>query len=117
MDEDLTTKTCVPCRGGMPPLGENEAKVLSRQTPGWAVAPQGSNAAHHISRTFKFDNFKEALDFVTKAGAIAEAEGHHPDIEFGWGYATIKSYTHKIDGLHENDFILAAKIDRAAGTG
>jgi 4a-hydroxytetrahydrobiopterin dehydratase len=111
MAEDLTAKTCVPCRGGIPPLSENEAKVFAKQTPGWELASK----AHHISRTFKFDDFKKSLDFVNKVGAIAEAEGHHPDIEFGWGYAKIKTYTHKIDGLHENDFILAAKIDKAAG--
>jgi len=111
MAEDLTAKTCVPCRGGIPPLSEIEARVFARQTPGWELGPK----AHHISRTFKFGDFKESLDFVNKVGAIAEAEGHHPDIEFGWGYAKVKSYTHKIDGLHENDFILAAKIDMAAG--
>jgi 4a-hydroxytetrahydrobiopterin dehydratase len=115
MAEDLSSKTCVPCRGGIPPLGEAEAKVFARQTPAWELAGEDDNKAHHIRRTFKFGDFKEALDFVDKVGAIAEAEGHHPDIEFGWGYATVKTYTHKIDGLHENDFILAAKIDKAAG--
>jgi 4a-hydroxytetrahydrobiopterin dehydratase len=110
MADDLTQKTCVPCRGGIPPLSENEAKVFAKQTPGWDLAPKG----HHISRTFTFPDFKKAMDFVNKVGEIAEAEQHHPDIEFGWGYAKVKTYTHKIDGLHENDFILAAKIDQAA---
>lgn len=109
MAEDLTAKTCVPCRGGIPPLTEDQAKSLAEQTPGWDLAP----AAHHISRTYKFADFKDSLAFVDKVGAIAETEGHHPDIEFGWGYCTIKTFTHKIDGLHENDFILAAKIDKA----
>ena len=110
MSEDLSAKTCVPCRGGIPPLSEDQARSLARQTPDWTLAPN----AHHISRTFKFGDFKDAIAFVNKVGAIAEAEGHHPDIEFGWGYCTIKTFTHKIDGLHENDFILAAKIDNAA---
>lgn len=110
MAEDLTSKTCIPCQGGIPPLTAEQAEIFHRQTPHWTLAAK----AHHISRTFKFDDFKTSLAFVNKIGGIAEAEGHHPDIEFGWGYATIKTYTHKIDGLHENDFILAAKIDKAA---
>jgi 4a-hydroxytetrahydrobiopterin dehydratase len=108
MADDLTAKTCVPCRGGIPPLTEDEAKGLAKQTPDWQLAPK----AHHISRKFTFPDFKTALSFVDKVGALAEDEGHHPDLEFGWGYCTIKTFTHKIDGLHENDFILAAKIDK-----
>lgn len=107
MADDLTTKTCVPCRGGIPPLTEAQAKDFMRQVPAWTLSPD----AHHIHRSFTFPDFKTALDFVDKVGAVAEAEGHHPEIEFGWGHCTVWTYTHKIHGLHENDFILAAKID------
>jgi 4a-hydroxytetrahydrobiopterin dehydratase len=106
----LTEKTCVPCRGGVPPLGEGEAQKFLAQTPGWELRAQGKQ----IERTFKFKNFREALGFVDAVGGLAEEEGHHPDIAFGWGYATISLHTHKIKGLHENDFIMAAKINRLA---
>jgi 4a-hydroxytetrahydrobiopterin dehydratase len=108
MTENLAEKTCVACRGGVPPLDRAEAERLLAQTPEWALKDE----ARRIERTFRFNNFKEAMHFVTKVGELAEAEQHHPDITFGWGYATIVLYTHKIKGLHENDFILAAKIDR-----
>ncbi len=106
----LTEKTCVPCRGGVPPLDQNEAEKLLAQTPGWELLEQGKR----IERTYKLKNFREALAFVDRVGALAEDQGHHPDIRFGWGYATISLHTHKIKGLHENDFIMAAKIDRLA---
>ncbi|MGH6922097.1 MAG: 4a-hydroxytetrahydrobiopterin dehydratase [Geminicoccaceae bacterium] len=106
----LTEKTCVPCRGGVPPLAEDDAESLLAQTPGWALREQG----RQIERTFKLKNFREALGFVDRVGALAEDEGHHPDITFGWGYATISLHTHKIKGLHENDFIMAAKINQLA---
>lgn len=108
MADDLTAKTCVPCRGGIPPLSEADAKGLLMQVPEWTLASK----AHDLSRKFVFPDFKTALAFVDRVGALAEAEGHHPDLEFGWGYCNVKTYTHKIDGLHENDFILAAKIDK-----
>jgi 4a-hydroxytetrahydrobiopterin dehydratase len=79
---------------------------------GRAQAVSRTDAALDIERTFKFANFKEALEFVDQIGALAEAEGHHPDIRFGWGYCTVELYTHKIKGLHQNDFIMAAKIDK-----
>jgi 4a-hydroxytetrahydrobiopterin dehydratase len=104
----LTEKTCVPCRGGVPPLGEEEAGELLSQTSGWDLLEHGKR----IERTYKLKNFREALAFVDRVGALAEDQGHHPDIRFGWGYATISLHTHKIKGLHENDFIMAAKIDR-----
>jgi 4a-hydroxytetrahydrobiopterin dehydratase len=106
----LTEKTCVPCRGGVPPLTESEAKNFLAQTPGWELRER-----KRIERTYKFKNFREALGFVDRVGEVAEQEGHHPDITFGWGYATISLYTHKIKGLHENDFIMAAKINALPG--
>ena len=106
--EQLVTKTCTPCQGGIPPLAPDDAEDHRRQTPAWALLDD----AHRIERTFRFRNFREAMDFVSKVGAIAEEEGHHPDITFGWGYAAVSLQTKKIKGLHENDFIMASKIDR-----
>jgi 4a-hydroxytetrahydrobiopterin dehydratase len=103
----LTEKSCVPCRGGVPPLAEDEAQEFLGQTPDWDL-----REGKRIERTYKFKNFREALSFVDRVGGLAEEEGHHPDITFGWGYATISLHTHKIKGLHENDFIMAAKINR-----
>ena len=102
---DLASKTCVPCRGGTPPLKGEELDDLWRQIPGWEVVEE-----HHLRRRFRFKNFREALDFVNRVGKLAEEQGHHPDVGFGWGYAEVTVYTHKIDGLTESDFILAAKI-------
>ena len=104
---DLASKTCVPCKGGVPPLAGEELARLAREVPQWKVVD-----AHHIVRTFKFPDFNQALAFVNKVGAIAEEQGHHPDILLGWGKAEITTWTHKINGLTESDFILAAKIDR-----
>ncbi len=104
----LTEKVCVPCQGGIPALLCAEASKLLQQIPAWSL----SEACDRISRSFKFDNFLSTLDFVNKVARVAEEEGHHPEISFGWGHAKIEIYTHKIDGLHENDFILAAKIDQ-----
>jgi 4a-hydroxytetrahydrobiopterin dehydratase len=104
----LTEKTCVPCRGGVPPLSTAEARGLLVQTPGWELRENGTR----LERAYKLKNFREARGFVDRVGALAETEGHHPDITFGWGYATISLHTHKIKGLHENDFIMAAKIDQ-----
>ena len=101
---DLASKTCVPCRGGVPPLAGEELAKLSREVPEWKVVE-----GHHITRSFKFPDFKEALAFVNKTGAIAEEQGHHPDIFLTWGKADITTWTHKINGLTESDFILAAK--------
>ena len=112
MADQLSGKVCTPCQGGIPPLSKMEAEVLGRQTPKWELTDEVT----WIRRSFGFGNFVEALDFVNKVGALAETEGHHPDISFGWGYADVSLQTHKIKGLHENDFILAAKID-ALGLG
>ena len=110
MPEDLSSKTCTPCRGGIPPLTAAAAKDYSSQAPGWDL----KDDAHRLERSFKFRNFKEALDFVTRVGELSEREGHHPDISFGWGSATVSWQTKKIKGLHENDFIMAAKTNALA---
>jgi 4a-hydroxytetrahydrobiopterin dehydratase len=103
---DLASKTCVPCRGDTPPLKGEEIESLKRQVPEWEVVEE-----HHLRRRFRFKNFREALGFINGVGGIAEEQGHHPDISFGWGYAEVTVWTHKIDGLTESDFIFAAKVD------
>ena len=108
MTETLAEKTCTPCRGGVPPLTGDQAQRFQAQAPNWELADD----AHRIQRTFRFRNFREALVFVQEVGELAETEGHHPDINFGWGYVTVSLSTKKIKGLHENDFIMATKIDR-----
>lgn len=104
---DLASKTCVPCKGDTPPLRGEEVKDLRRHVPEWEVVE-----GHHLKRTFRFRNFREALGFVVEVGGIAEEQGHHPDIGFGWGYAEVRVWTHKINGLTESDFIFAAKVDQ-----
>lgn len=104
----LHEKTCVPCQGGIPPLTIEEIKPFMQQLHDeWALI-----ADHHIERVFSFDDFQTALNFVNAAGEICEAEDHHADFELSWGRAKVMIWTHKIDGLHESDFILAAKIDK-----
>ncbi len=103
---ELASKTCVPCKGGTPPLEGEEIEELRRQIPEWEVVEE-----HHLRRVFRFKNFREAWGFVNKVGELAEEQGHHPDISFGWGYAEVTVWTHKIDGLTESDFIFAAKVD------
>jgi 4a-hydroxytetrahydrobiopterin dehydratase len=107
MADTLVAKTCTPCKGGIPPLTPAEVRGFQGQVPQWEVR----DVAKRIERTFKFRNFGEALSFVQRVGELAEREGHHPDVCFGWGYATVSLQTKKIKGLHENDFILAAKVD------
>jgi 4a-hydroxytetrahydrobiopterin dehydratase len=104
---DLSNKECVPCKGGVPPLKGDELKKIASQLPEWQVVEE-----HHISRTYKFPDFKTALAFVNRVGDLAETIGHHPDIYFTWGKARIDIWTHKINGLTESDFILGAKIDK-----
>jgi 4a-hydroxytetrahydrobiopterin dehydratase len=104
----LADKSCVPCRGGVPPLSREAAQALLAQTPDWALLDE----ARRIERRFRFGNFRESYAFVREVSELAEAEGHHPDLSFGWGYATVSLQTKKIAGLHENDVIMAAKIDR-----
>jgi 4a-hydroxytetrahydrobiopterin dehydratase len=110
MGSPLAEKTCVPCRGGVPPLSLEAAEELHRQAPDWELLDR----ATRIERTYRFKNFREAFAFVERAAALAEAQFHHPDISFGWGFATVSLRTKKIKGLHENDFIMAAKLDRIA---
>lgn len=102
----LSEKTCVPCRGGIPPLGADEIRPLAAEINDWSVVQN-----HHLERQFQFPDFKEALAFVNVVGALAEEEGHHPDLSLAWGRVGVTIWTHKIDGLTESDFILAAKID------
>lgn len=113
MMESLKERSCTPCRGGVAPLDEDAARRYLADLPDWRLASD----TKRITREFRFRNFAQALAFVNEVGAIAEAEGHHPDISVGWGYAGFSLQTHKIDGLHENDFILAAKIDAVARPG
>ena len=103
---ELANRNCVPCRGDTPPLKGEELEGLRRQVPDWEVVEE-----HHLRRAFKFKNFREALGFVNRVGELAEEQGHHPDISFGWGYAEVTVFTHKIDGLTESDFVFAAKVD------
>jgi 4a-hydroxytetrahydrobiopterin dehydratase len=111
MTATLTEKTCTPCRGGTPPLTVDEAGRYLAQAPDWSLLDE----ATRIERRFRFANFREAFAFVGRAAGLAEAEGHHPDITFGWGYAVVSFQTKKIKGLHDNDFIMAAKLDCIAG--
>ena len=109
---DLSSRSCVPCHGGVPRLEGRELEEFAGQLPGWEVVE-----GHHLRRLYAFQNFAGALAFVNRVGEVAEAEGHHPDINFGWGYCEVTVYTHAIDGLSESDFILAAKIDGLSGGG
>ena len=103
---DLASRECVPCRGGVPPLRGQEIQKLLPELSGWDVV-----AEHHLRKAYTFKNFRQAQDFVNRVSELSEEQGHHPDICFGWGRAEITIWTHKIDGLTESDFILAAKID------
>ncbi len=103
----LAEKRCVPCRGGIPPLTPEEYAPLLAQVAGWQVED-----GRRLVKSFKFKNFKQALEFANRVGELAEAEGHHPDLYVRWGEVRVYWWTHKIGGLHENDFIMAAKTDR-----
>ena len=104
---ELATKECVPCKGGVPPLKGSALEEMQAKLGGnWSVIQE-----HHLEKEFTFKNFKEALAFTNKVGELAEAQNHHPDIYLAWGKARVTIWTHKIDGLTESDFILAAKID------
>jgi len=105
----LADKTCVPCRGGVPPLKGDALNALKQELPDWEVVGE-----HHLHKTFRFPDFQKALDFVNRAGAIAEQQGHHPDILLAWGKAEVTIFTHKIDGLTESDFVLAARINQVS---
>ena len=104
---ELSEKTCVPCRGGVPPLTLEEITQLAAAVNNWTVIEN-----HHVEKQFEFLDFKKALEFVNQVGALAEEQGHHPDFYLAWGKVGISIWTHKIDGLTESDFIFAAKVDR-----
>ncbi len=108
MSDTLYSKHCVPCRGGIPPLAGEELRTLHTELDGgWQVVGE-----HHLHKVFSFPDFVTALEFTNQVGELAESEGHHPDIRLSWGRVEIEIFTHKIDGLTESDFILAARIDR-----
>ena len=107
---DLLSKKCSPCEGGVIPFDISEIHKYQKKVDGWDLV-QNEKKIYFLEKKFTFKNFLEAQDFVNKVGKISEDEGHHPDILFGWGYAKINITTHAIKGLSENDFILAAKID------
>lgn len=104
---ELAEKTCVPCRGGVPPIKGQELAKIRLQVPKWHVSDE-----HHLAREFTFPDFRTALTFVNRVGELAEEQGHHPDILLAWGRVEVTLWTHKIDGLTESDFIMAAKIDK-----
>jgi 4a-hydroxytetrahydrobiopterin dehydratase len=103
----LADQKCVPCRGGVPPLTASERAPLLAQLRGWEVVD-----GHHLTKTYAFPDFVQALSFVNRVGALAEDNGHHPDVYLAWGKVRLDIWTHKIDGLTESDFVLAAKCDR-----
>ncbi|MCA9538933.1 MAG: 4a-hydroxytetrahydrobiopterin dehydratase [Myxococcales bacterium] len=103
----LADRTCAPCRGGVPPLTDEQIAPLAAQLDGWSVVD-----SHHLNKRYDFPDFVRALAFVNQIGALAEEHGHHPDLQLGWGKVVVDLWTHKINGLAEADFVLAAKIDR-----
>tara|TARA_B100000035_G_C20864265_1_gene493241 strand:- start:258 stop:605 length:348 start_codon:yes stop_codon:yes gene_type:complete len=111
MTDDLLHKKCLPCEGGILPFDISEIHKYQKKVDGWNII-KDEKKIFFIEKNFKFKNFIESQNFVIAVGKIAEDEGHHPDINFGWGYAKISITTHAIEGLSENDFILAAKIDQ-----
>jgi 4a-hydroxytetrahydrobiopterin dehydratase len=104
---DLASRQCVPCRGGVPPLAAEQIEPLLAQLSGWSVV-----AGHHLSKSYSFEDFASALAFVNRVGEVAERNGHHPDVALAWGRVRLDLWTHKIDGLSESDFVLAAKCDQ-----
>ena len=106
---ELAKKDCVPCKGGVPPMSADEIEVLLPQLGNeWVVVDD-----HHLEKEYGFPDFREALAFTNRAGELAEAQGHHPDIHLAWGKVKLTIWTHKIDGLTESDFVFAAKADEA----
>ena len=105
---DLAKKTCIPCKGGVPPMkGAKLDDLLEKLKNDWKIIKE-----HHLEKEYSFKNFKEALNFTIKVGELAENQGHHPDIFLAWGKVKLTIWTHKIDGLTESDFIFAAKADK-----
>ena len=107
---NLLKKKCVPCEGGIIPFDISEIHKYQKKVDGWNIIKNEKNI-YLLEKYFKFKNFNKSQNFINEVGKISEAEDHHPDISFGWGYAKINITTHAIEGLSENDFILAAKID------
>ena len=103
---ELAKKDCVPCRGEVPPLDAKQSAEFLKQIDGWTI-----QKGFHLTKEFKFPDFAKALAFVNRVGAMAEKQGHHPDIYLAWGMARVEIWTHKINGLTESDFIFAAKTD------
>ena len=108
---DLLNKKCVPCEGGVSAFDLSEIHKYQKKVDGWDLKPN-QKKNYFLEKNFSFKNFSESQKFVNEVGNIAESQGHHPDIIFGWGYAKVQIFTHKIKGLVESDFILAAKIDK-----
>jgi 4a-hydroxytetrahydrobiopterin dehydratase len=105
---DLAEQTCEPCRGGVPPLSPAQREpLLAQLDPGWKIVD-----GHHLSRSYSFANFVDGLAFVNRVAEVAEEQGHHPDLLLRWGEVRVDVWTHKINGLHQADFVLAAKCDR-----
>lgn len=110
MVSELAVKDCIPCKGGVPPLkGPDLEDLLAKLGGDWRLVEE-----RHLEKQYKFKNFAQALNFTNAVGAIAEQQGHHPDIYLAWGKVGLKIWTHKIDGLTESDFVLAAKADEAS---
>ena len=107
---DLLNKKCIPCEGGILPFDISEIHKYQKKVDGWNVK-KNEKKIYFLEKNFKFKNFINSQNFIDKVGEVSEQENHHPDISFGWGYAKIEISTHAIEGLSENDFILAAKID------
>jgi 4a-hydroxytetrahydrobiopterin dehydratase len=108
MARDLAAMACVPCKGGVPPFTRKEIEpYLADLGNDWRVVD-----GHHLEKEYRFKNFREALDYTNRVGELAEELGHHPDIHLAWGKVTLTVWTHKIDGLHESDFVFAAKADK-----
>ena len=107
----LLEKKCVPCEGGVVPFDISEIHKYQKMVDGWNIIKDKIDI-YFLEKQFSFKNFLDSQKFVNTVGKISEKEGHHPDIWFGWGYAKIKIFTHAIKGLHESDFVLAAKIDK-----
>ncbi len=103
----LSDKNCVPCHGGVPALTAGQVSDIKAEVPFWSVVEN-----HHLERTFRFPDFVGALAFVNRIGALAEEQGHHPDIVLAWGKVAVTIWTHAVNGLTESDFVLASKIDR-----
>ncbi|HVT45250.1 MAG TPA: 4a-hydroxytetrahydrobiopterin dehydratase [Thermoanaerobaculia bacterium] len=108
----LAQEQCIPCKGGVPALKGEDLRTVARELGGeWEVIDE-----HHLKHEFRFPDFLQALAFTNEVGALAEEQGHHPDIHLGWGRVAIEIWTHKIDGLTRSDFVLAAKIDELAAS-